>query len=366
MCGSPTAASRLTLRDAGNIIDGMKIAVLAPPWFAAPPTGYGGIEWVVSLLADGLVDAGHDVTLFASGDSQTKAELRAIHPVAPSEWIGRSFWELRHVLHCFGQAAEFDIVHDHSGPFAAALSSSIETPVVHTVHGPLAGEPGDLYDQVTKIAPRLGLISLSQNQRKPRPNYNWVTNVPNALDLSVYPFRPQRGAYLLFLGRMSPDKGAHRAVAVAMEANVPLKIAGKLQEPKEQQYFDEFVAPHLGDGIEYLGEVTHGQKVELLQHARATLFPIEWEEPFGLVMIESMACGTPVIATRRGSVPEVIEHGRGGVIVDDYRIMGAALEQADRIDPLECRRFVEERFSPLRMVADYVRAYETAIERVPS
>jgi len=356
----------LTLRDAGNIIDGMKIAVLAPPWFAAPPTGYGGIEWVVSLLADGLVDAGHDVTLFASGDSQTKAELRAIHPVAPSEWIGRSFWELRHVLHCFGQAAEFDIVHDHSGPFAAALSSSIETPVVHTVHGPLAGEPGDLYDQVTKIAPRLGLISLSQNQRKPRPNYNWVANVPNALDLSVYPFRPQRGDYLLFLGRMSPDKGAHRAVAVAMEANVPLKIAGKLQEPKEQQYFDEFVAPHLGDGIEYLGEVTHGQKVELLQHARATLFPIEWEEPFGLVMIESMACGTPVIATRRGSVPEVIEHGRGGVIVDDYRIMGAALEQADRIDPLECRRLVEERYSPLRMVADYVRAYETAIERVPS
>jgi glycosyltransferase involved in cell wall biosynthesis len=181
----------------------------------------------------------------------------------------------------------------------------------------------------------------------------------------VYPFRPRQphDDYLLFLGRMSPDKGAHRAVAVAMEMGLPLKIAGKLHEPKEHEYFDQFVAPHLGSGIEYLGEVTHGQKVELLQHARATLFPIEWEEPFGLVMIESMACGTPVIATRRGSVPEVIEHGRSGIIVDDYRIMAAALAEADKIDPLECRRFVEERFSPIRMVADYVKAYKTAVER---
>jgi glycosyltransferase involved in cell wall biosynthesis len=336
---------------------------LSPPWFPVPPTGYGGIEWVVSLLADGLMDAGHDVTLFASGDSHTKARLAAVHQVAPSEWIGRSFWELRHVLYCYERADEFDVIHDHSGPFAGAVSAAIDTPVVHTVHGPLDGEPGQLYDQVTHIAPKLGLISLSMNQRKPRPDYNWVANVPNALDLSVYPFRPQRGEYLLFLGRMSPDKGAHRAVAVAMEAGLPLKIAGKLRERKEKEYFEEFVAPHLGDGIEFLGEVSHGQKVELLQHARATLFPIEWEEPFGLVMIESMACGTPVIATRRGSVPEVIEHGRSGIIVEDYRIIPEALEEADRIEPIECRRFVEERFSPSRMVAGYVRAYREAVER---
>ena len=328
-----------------------------------PPTGYGGIEWVVSLLADGLVDSGHDVTLFASGDSHTIAELAAIHRVAPSEWIGRSFWELRHVLHCYERAGDFDVINDHSGPFAAALGAAIDTPVVHTVHGPLVGEPGELYDQVTRVAPSTGLISLSMNQRKPRPDFNWIANCPNALDLSVYPFRPQRGDYLLFLGRMSPDKGAHRAVAVAMEAGLPLKIAGKMREPKEREYSEQFVEPHLGDGIEWLGEVSHGEKVELLQHARATLFPIEWEEPFGLVMIESMACGTPVIATNRGAVGEVIEHGRSGIIVEDYRIMGSALEEADRLDSRELRRFVEEHFSPMRMVRDYVKAYELAVER---
>ncbi|TML71541.1 MAG: glycosyltransferase family 4 protein, partial [Actinobacteria bacterium] len=163
--------------------------------------------------------------------------------------------------------------------------------------------------------------------------------------------------------RLSPDKGAHRAVAVAMETGLPLKIAGKKQDPKELTYFKELIEPHLVDGIEYLGEVSHGEKVELLQHARATLFPIEWEEPFGLVMIESMACGTPVIATRWGAVPEVIEHGRSGIIVDDYRIIPAALEEADKLDPFEIRRYVEQEFSPERMVRDYIRAYNEAIAR---
>jgi glycosyltransferase involved in cell wall biosynthesis len=148
-----------------------------------------------------------------------------------------------------------------------------------------------------------------------------------------------------------------------MEAGLPLKLAGKCREPKEIEYFTQFVEPHLGPahGIEFLGEVNHGQKVELLQDARATLFPIKWEEPFGLVMIESMACGTPVIATRYGAVPEVIEHGRSGIIVDDYRLMADALEDADRLEPLVCRRYVEERFAPERMVADYLAAYRTAI-----
>jgi glycosyltransferase involved in cell wall biosynthesis len=341
----------------------MRIAILAPPWFAVPPTGYGGIEWVVSLLADGLADAGHDVTLFASGDSRTRAKLSAVFEKAPSELIGRTFWELQHVISCYSRYDEFDVINDHSGPPAFAIGGAVPTPVVHTVHGPLTGEPGALYEEISRVAPDVGLVSISMNQRKPKQDLNWIANCPNALDLSVYPCKPHRGDYLLFIGRMSPDKGAHRAVAVAMQTGLPLKIAGKCREPKEKEYFDEFVAPHLGPahGIEYLGEVNHGEKVELLQDARATLFPISWEEPFGLVMIESMACGTPVIATRWGAVPEVIDHGRSGIIVDDYRMMALAIEEADRLDPLECRRYIEERFVPERMVGDYVQAYEAAI-----
>jgi glycosyltransferase involved in cell wall biosynthesis len=336
----------------------MRIAVLSPVWFAVPPSGYGGIEWVVSLLADGLVEAGHEVTLFASGDSRTKAELVAVFETAPSELIGKSLPELHHALDCFARAGEFDVVNDHSGPLAVALGGLVETPVVHTVHGPLTGEPGLVYERLGQVAPSVGLISISLNQRRPKPELNWAGNCPNALDLQLYPCKPHRGEYLLYLGRMSPEKGAHRAIAVAMETGLPLKLAGKKQDPREIRYFEELVRPHLVDGIEYLGEVSHGEKVELLQNARATLFPIEWEEPFGLVMIESMACGTPVIATRYGAVPEVIEDGVSGIIVDDYREMPAALERADALDPLECRRYVEERFGPQRMVRDYLDVYE--------
>jgi glycosyltransferase involved in cell wall biosynthesis len=339
----------------------LKIAILAPPWFAVPPTGYGGIEWIVSLLADGLVEAGHDVTLFAAGGSHTKAKLAAVFPEAPSRQIGRTFPEVKHALSCYARADEFDVINDHSGMLGAALGATTSTPVVHTVHGPLDGEPGEIYDLIAEVAPQVGLVSISMNQRKPKPHLNWIANCHNALDFSVYPWKPHRSDYLLFLGRLSPDKGAHRAIAVAMATGLPLKIAGKLQEAKEREYFHELVEPHLVDGIEYLGEVTHGEKVELLQNARATLFPIEWEEPFGLVMIESMACGTPVIATRWGAVPEVIEHGRSGIIVDRYTEMPAALEAADQLDPLELRRYVEEEFSPERMVRDYEQAYEAAI-----
>ncbi len=348
---------------APSISEAMRIAVLSPVWFRVPPTGYGGIEWVVSLLADGLVEAGHDVTLFASGDSLTKAKLEFVYELPPSDRLGRSVPDLHHALACYERAHEFDVVNDHSGMLAAALGGAVATPVVHTVHGPLDSEAGHVYERISRVSPHVGLISISLNQRRPRPDLPWVANCPNALDFSIYPCKPHRGEYLLFLGRLSPEKGCHRAIAVAMELGLPLKIAGKKREPRERQYFEELVEPHLGNGIEYLGEVTHGQKVELLQDARATLFPIEWEEPFGLVMIESMACGTPVIATRHGAVPEVIEHGRSGIIVDDYRLMPLALEEADRIDPLECRHYVEERFAPERMVADYLGAYRAAVER---
>jgi glycosyltransferase involved in cell wall biosynthesis len=339
----------------------MKVAVLSPVWFPVPPSGYGGIEWVVSMLADGLADAGHDVTLFASGDSHTQAKHEYVFRRAPSERIGQTFWELQHALGCFGRDGEFDVVHDHTGLLGLALGSLLKTPLVHTVHGPLTGHPGHLYEQIVRMAPKAHLVSLSLNQRRPKPDLPWLANVPNALELSYYPFAPARGDYLLFLGRMSPDKGAHRAVSIALEADMPLKIAGKCAEPAEQEYFDTFVRPHLGGGREYLGEVSHGDKVELLRCARATLFPIEWEEPFGLVMIESMACGTPVIATRWGAVPEVIRDGETGVIVDDWSDIRGALEAAAALDPATMRREVEVRFTPERMVADYVAAYEAAL-----
>jgi glycosyltransferase involved in cell wall biosynthesis len=343
------------------LVCGMNIAILSPVWFRVPPDGYGGIELVVSLLADGLVDAGHDVTLFASGDSTTRARLDAVFDEAPSESIGKTFWELQHAINCFERHEDFDVIHDHTGLLGLALGSLLSTPLVHTVHGPLTGAPGELYESVARLAPRAQLVSLSMAQRRPRPDLPWLANVANGIDLSSYPFEPHEGDYLLFLGRMSPDKGAHRAIRIAQNAGIPLKLAGKNAEPGEHEYFDEHVRPYIGRGIEYLGEVSHDEKVELLRRARATLFPISWEEPFGLVMIESMACGTPVIASRRGSVPEVIDDGVSGIIVDDWNAIDDILERAERLDPQAMRHAVEERFSPNRMVADYVAAYHKAI-----
>jgi len=340
----------------------LRIAVLSPVWFRVPPDGYGGIECVVSLLADSLVEAGHDVTLFASGDSLTKAKLSSVYKKAPSLQIGRSVPEMHHALACFERAEEFDVINDHSGLPAAAFGGLVETPTLHTMHGPLDGPIAPtVYEQIARVAPNVGFISISMNQRKPKPDLPWVANCPNALDLSVYPCQPHKGDYLFFLGRMSPDKGAHRAIAIAKETGLPLKIAGKMQDPEEKDYFRELVYPHLDEQIEYLGEVNHGEKVELLQNARLTLFPIEWEEPFGLVPIESMACGTPVLATGHGAVPEVITNGVGGIIVDDYREMPALIDEASAIDPWVCRHTVEERFAPERQVADYVAAYKKAI-----
>jgi glycosyltransferase involved in cell wall biosynthesis len=335
----------------------MKIALLAPAWFAVPPTRYGGIEWVVSILADGLVERGHEVTLFAAGDSQTKAHLVTSYDEPPSYRIGMSLPDLHHALTCLERAGEFNVVHDHSGPLACALGGATRTPFCHTVHGPLDGEPGRIYEQIGRVSPSAHLISLSQNQRSPLPDLNWLATVHNAIDLESYPFDPGNDGYLLFLGRMSPDKGAANAVAIAERTGLPLRLAGKMHDSEERRYFDREVKPHLRGGIEYLGEVSHGEKVALLQRALVTLFPIQWEEPFGLVMVESMACGTPVAATRMGAVPEVVTDGVSGVIEDTVDGLAARIEEAAGLDRTAVRQDADAHFSHERMVADYEAAY---------
>jgi glycosyltransferase involved in cell wall biosynthesis len=341
----------------------VRIAIIAPAWFAVPPVRYGGIEWVVSILADGLVDAGHDVTLFAAGDSQTKAHLVTSYDEPPSMRIGLSLPDLHHALTCYSRAGDFDLINDHSGPLAAALGAAAATPVCHTVHGPLTGEPGDVYSLIGRVSPSVGLISISDSQRDPLPDLNWLATCHNAIALDAYPFHPANDDYLLFLGRMSPDKGAHHAVRVARELGMPLILAGKMHDVEERNHFESTVSPYLSDSIQYVGEVSHDEKVRLLQNARATIFPIQWPEPFGLVMVESMACGTPVVATRFGAVPEVIEEGRSGVIVDDFDDLAGAVERASGLRPEDCRASATERFSSRRMVADYEAAYHRMVER---
>jgi glycosyltransferase involved in cell wall biosynthesis len=336
----------------------VKIGIIAPAWFAVPPVRYGGIEWVVSILADGLVDQGHDVTLFAAGDSQTRAQLVTSYDEPPSMRIGLSMPDLHHALTCYARSGDFDVVNDHSGPLGAALGAAVASPVCHTVHGPLTGESGDVYSLIGSVSPSVGLISVSDSQRSPLPDLNWLATCHNAIAMDSYPFHPGNDGYLLFLGRMSPDKGAHHAAALARETGLPMILAGKMHDLLERQHFAANVEPLLGGNIEYVGEVSHDEKVRLLQNALATVFPIQWPEPFGLVMVESMACGTPVVATRQGAVPEVIEQGRSGIIVDSPAELAEAVKQAVTLDPHECRASAIERFSPARMVDDYVAAYK--------
>lgn len=342
----------------------LRIAILAPVWFPVPPERYGGIESVVALLADELVRAGHAVTLFASGESRTSAELVSVYERAPSASIGETWPDLRHVLACYGRAADFDVVNDHTGLLGLALAAPLTTPVVHTVHAPLDGEFGDVYEWMARVAPQVAHVSVSMSQQRARPELPWLANVYNAVDLELHAFSPDRGSYLLFLGRMAPDKGCHHAIDVARAAELPLKIAAKNREPAERRYFAERIEPFLGAGVEYVGEPGPEEKVQLLQHARATLLPLEREEPFGLVVAESLACGTPVVATRRGSMGELVEHGRTGFLVEELRDLVPALARLGDIDPRECRRQAEERFEPARMASEYLQCFDEAISRV--
>lgn len=335
----------------------MKIGMIAPPWFPLPPRGYGGIEFVVSHLTEGLVGRGHEVTLFASGDSATEARLHYVFETAPSHRIETGMLEIVHSIEAYRRAGEFDLIHDHSGFASRALGALVHhvagTPVIVTLHGPADQLSREIFSALRED---LAFIAISEYQRQGFPDLRFIATIPNAVDVAAHPFSAEKDDYLLFMGRMNPEKGAHVAIEVAQLLGRTLIMAGKMNELAELDYFHERVDPYLCDTIQFRGEVDHTAKLDLYRRARATLFPIQWPEPFGLVMIESMAAGTPVIAFRRGSVPEVVEHGRSGFIVDTVGEMVEAVERLGEIDPYECRRVVEERFG----LHTFVVAHETA------
>ncbi len=341
----------------------MRIAQICPPWLAVPPRGYGGIEWVVALLADGLAEAGHDVTLFATGDSRTKANLEFVYEQAPgSAAINDIVLDTTHTLFSLADARErFDVLHVHT-PFSA-LAGAVGTgiPTVHTLHGSFVPEMKRLY---SLVAQRVWFVAISEAQRRFDEDLRYGGVVYNGIDMSVYSLQRDKEDFVLFLGRAAPEKGWRRAVDAAKTAGERLVSAVKIAHPLEEKEWEENVKPVLPSDFEVMGELSQEDKVDLLRRAKAVLFPIDWPEPFGLVMTEAMACGTPVIATPRGSVPEVVDDGVTGWIVDVEDYPGLAAERLSRlseIDPLACRDRVQRLFSKEAMVAGYEGVFERAV-----
>jgi glycosyltransferase involved in cell wall biosynthesis len=340
----------------------LRIAQVCTPWLAVPPRGYGGIEWVVAFLADGLAEAGHDVTLFATGDSRTKAKLEYVYERAlGTKLINDVVLDTTHTLHAMRDVRErFDVLHVHT-PFSA-LAAAIETgaPTVHTIHGSFTPEMTRLYSYV---GDRAWFVAISDAQRRFQPDLRYAGVVHNGVDLDEYELRKEKDDFVLFLGRAGPEKGWRRAIEGARLAGKRLISAVKIASSYEQSDWEENIKPNLPPDFEVLGEIDHDQKVDLLRRAKAVLFPIDWPEPFGMVMIEAMASGTPVIATPRGSVPEVVEDGVTGWIVDVEGYPEAAAERLDRleeIDPEACRERVRRLFSKESMVEGYERVFAVA------
>jgi glycosyltransferase involved in cell wall biosynthesis len=335
--------------------------LVAPVWLPVPPKGYGGTERVVSALAEELTARGHQVTLFASGGSETSAELVTTveNPVRLDESTSVAD-DLVHALTAFRQAARFDVIHDHSG-LGPALGAMLDgPPVVHTLHGQWTPAAREYFGLVHD---RVELVAISCAQAAANASVRYAAVVHNGIDLAAHPFSDDKGDYLAYVGRASPQKGTATAVQVARGAGLPLKMVVKRHERVEFDYWDEVVVPLLGDDVEVFEEPSHKVTSEVMAHARATLFPIDWPEPFGLVMIESLARGTPVIARPFGAVPEVIEHGVSGMICDTVDEMIAAVHRIGDIDPLACRARVVERFSAQAMTDAYEAVYLAVLDR---
>jgi glycosyltransferase involved in cell wall biosynthesis len=336
----------------------MKIAQVAPLYESVPPKFYGGTERVVSYLTEALVQQDHEVTLFASGDSVTQARLVA--PCARSLRLDEQCVDqlAHHVVlldQVFQQAHAFDILHFHIDYLHFPLSTRWSTPHVTTLHGRL-----DLPDllSVYQTFPSMPVVSISNAQRLPLPWLHWQGTVYHGLPTDLYTFQEMPGTYLAFLGRITPEKGVDQAIAIAQQVGMPLKIAAKVDRV-DREYFQQVVRPLLDNTlVEYVGEIGDNDKGTFLGGAYALLFPIGWPEPFGLVMIEALACGTPVIAYRRGAVPEVLDDGVTGWIVEESAAAVRAVAQVATLSRARCRQVFEERFSACRMAQDYVRIYQ--------
>jgi glycosyltransferase involved in cell wall biosynthesis len=340
----------------------VRIAQVAPLYESVPPRYYGGTERVVSYLTEALVKLGHEVTLYASGDSITQATLRpgckrslrldktSTDPLANHIYLAEQV---------FQEAADFDIVHSHIDYIAFPLLRRMATPRVTTLHGRL--DITNLVELFREFREE-PIISISRHQRLPLAWANWQATVPHGITEDLYSFQPTPGAYLAFLGRVSPEKRLDRAIRIALRAGMPLKIAAKVDRP-DRDYFNAKIKPLLRNrDIEFIGEIGEGEKNEFLGNAYALLFPIDWPEPFGLVMIEAMACGTPVIACPCGSVPEIVDPGINGFLAKDVSEAVRAVKSVAEVNRAGCRQAFEARFSATRMARDYTAIFEMLIQ----
>jgi glycosyltransferase involved in cell wall biosynthesis len=333
----------------------LRIAMVAPPWYELPPDGYGGIEAMVYSLSEELTARGHEVTLVGAGQPDVSGEFRQTYIEPPSGKIGQPIPEVTHALVAAAHLDELDldVVHDHSlaGPLSARARRS---PTVVTTHGPIEG---DLADYYANLGPNVCLVAISEFQRSRAPGLPWAGVVHNAIPVGEYPFRADKEDFCLFLGRMNGEKAPDLAIEAARAAGRRIVVAAKCTEPAERRYFEERVRPLLGPDAEWFGPADSQQKKDLLARAGCLVFPIQWDEPFGLVMVEAMACGTPVVALRGGSVPEVVSDGVTGFVRDDPAELPDAIRRAGELDPEACRRVVAERFDVPVMTDGYEAVY---------
>lgn len=341
----------------------LKVAIVAPPWLPVPPVGYGGTENVLDTLARGLSAAGHEVLLCTSGDSTCPVTMSSVFEHAIGVGSGSSVDEIRHVLHSYEALRDMgvDVVHDHTlvGPLYSGHFPNL--PVVTTNHGPFNE---NLIHLFRVIAGRVPVIAISHHQASTAQHVPIAGVIHHGIDPADFPVGAGGGGYAVFLGRMHPGKAPHVAAEIARSAGFPLRIAAKMQEPAERDYFDTMVRPLLGADVTYIGEVDRQEKLDLLGEAECLLNPIAWAEPFGMVMIEALACGTPVLTTSCGAAPEIVDDGKVGWVRDTPAGLVAALAQVRELDRSVCRRHVETKFSMQRMVAQHVSLYEQRIDRL--